>query len=219
MQKVSRKQKTLLAKATTAYHNSLEGSPAEEFLTVRGLRGESIRELVDKFRLGYVADPAPGHDMYRGMLAIPYMRWAPGNRWSVISIRFRRIDGSDGPKYLTAAGDTPRLFNTLALQKNHDTIAICEGEIDAITATVCGFPAVGIPGVESWKGHFPELFQGYERVNVLADNDDNGQGIKFAEKVKKSIPNAVILPCRQGEDVNSEVVNYGTRGIRERINR
>ena len=114
----------------------------------RGLAFPSIlRESDARFRLGYVADPLRGHDAYKGMLAIPYLRWSQEFGWSVVSIRFRRLDDQK-PKYLTVAGDRPRLYNTTALLKQSPRIAITEGEIDAITAEACGIPTVGVPGVQ-----------------------------------------------------------------------
>ena len=64
-----------------------------------------------------------------------------------------------------------RLFNAVDLQKPSDTIAICEGELDAVIASQL-LPSVGVPGVKAWRPHFNRLFGGYRRVLVLADNDD-----------------------------------------------
>lgn len=219
MPKLSDTQKKFLADATTQYKESLPGSKAEEFLAARGLSHEDPQ--VSKFRLGYVAEALPGHDMYRGMLAIPYMRWSPGTGWSVVSMRFRCItDGCDHPnhgKYMSNPGDSPRMYNALALLADHDSIAITEGEIDAITATVCGIPAVGIAGVETWKKHFKEPFLGYETVYVLADGDD--PGMKFAHNVAKELPNTKILPSKLGEDVNSMFTKFGKESLIERMSK
>jgi DNA primase len=152
--------------------------------------------------------------MFRGMLAIPYMRWSPWRKWSVATLRFRRLD--DGtPKYLTLAGDKPRLFNTFALVEHHDRVAITEGEFDAITAHLCGIPTVGVPGVQTWKPYFRELFLGYKEVFLLADGDE--PGMEFANKVAKTLPNAKVIPCPPGEDVNSLVISQGRDALLERL--
>ncbi|QAY03751.1 DNA primase/polymerase [Mycobacterium phage Petp2012] len=110
------------------YYDAMPGSPAEEYLASRGLP-PSNPLINEKFRLGYVADPVRGHEMYKGCLAIPYLRWAPDEKWQVVSIRFRRLDDVEGkPKYMTQAGDRPRLYNTLALLEPSHTVAIAEGE-------------------------------------------------------------------------------------------
>lgn len=167
-----------------------------------------------KFRLGYVDDPFHGHEMYRGMLAIPYVRWSQDHGWSVVSIRFRRI-GDEGPKYQTQAGDRPRLYNTMALLKQTPIVAITEGELDAITAQLCGIPAVGVPGATSWKPHFREPFLGYREVLILADGDE--PGMKFAHAVSKGLHNAKVVPMPPGEDVNSLVINRGKEALLERL--
>ncbi|MFB7473193.1 toprim domain-containing protein [Kitasatospora sp. NPDC056184] len=195
--------------ATSRYAASLKGSPAEEYLVGRGLGS-----VHSPFRLGYVDDPLPGHGQYRGCLAIPYLRVAPGDRWAVVSLRFRRLVG-DGPKYMTVAGDTPRLYNTRALLQDADTIAICEGELDAITAQACGVDAVGVPGAASWKPHFREPFLGYEWVYILADGDDAGRD--FADHVKAQLPNARVIEMPAGQDVNSLVLSQGRQALLSRI--
>lgn len=217
MARQSDARKKFLVEATSRYHESLPGSPAAEYLESRGLMGESVRKDVDRFRLGFVGDPLPGHEMYRGMLAIPYLRRSSDGSWTVVSMRFRQI-GEPKPglgKYLTVAGDRPRLFNTLALIDNDDVIAITEGEIDAISATISGIPAVGVAGVETWKDHFTEPFLGYETVFVLADGDD--PGMKFAHNLAKKLPNVKIIPMGPGEDVNSEFIKDGLESLKEKI--
>lgn len=149
------------------------------------------------------------------MLAIPYLRWSPGSAgWSVASIRFRQLNAAKA-KYLTVAGDQPRLYNTLALLKRSPFVAITEGEIDAITADVAGIPAVGVPGSQAWKPHFREPFIGYEDVFILADGDDAGR--TFAETVASSLPNARIRSMPPGSDVNSLVMERGVQALKDRI--
>lgn len=180
--------------------------------------GPTSQKVTDRFRLGYVADPLPGHEMYRGMLAIPYLRQAETGDWSVVSMRFRCIQDhnhSGHGKYNTMAGDRPRLYNTRSLVQAHDTIAICEGELDAITALACGIQSVGIPGATAWQPHFREPFLGYESVYVLADGDE--AGMRFARSIAETLPNAKIIPCPPGEDVNSWVLAGGAGQLKERL--
>lgn len=165
--------------------------------------------------LGYVADPLPGHEMYRGKLAIPYLRWSQEHGWAVVSIRYRRLGDGDGPKYMTQAGDRPRLYNTPALMAPSPRIAITEGEIDAITAQVCGIPTVGVPGATAWRDHFREPFLGYRDVFILADGDE--PGLKFAHTVAKTLFNAKVIPMPAGEDVNSLVINQGKPALMSRL--
>lgn len=202
-------QRSFLWEATTRYRNDLPGSPAAEYLESRGIGAEAA-----PFGLGYVAEPLPGHEYYRNCLAIPYMRYSDWRGWSVASIRFRRLDGGN-PKYMTVAGDRPRLFNTAALNRYSRDIAICEGELDTISAELAGIAAVGLPGAAMWKPYFRELFLGYRNVNILADGDD--PGMEFATSVAKTLPNARIIPMPDGLDVNDLVNTQGKEALLERI--
>jgi hypothetical protein len=171
-----------------------------------------------RFQLGFVADPLPGHEQYRGFLAIPYLRWSADKEWSVVSMRFRCVEDHEHTghgKYMTVAGDRPRLYNTLALLRPSPVVAITEGEFDAITAQVCGLPAVGVPGVQAWQPHFREPFLGYRDVFVLADGDD--AGLKFANAVAGTLPNAKVIPMPAGSDVNSFVGKQGKEALLERV--
>ena len=218
LRRLSESQKQFLRKATEAYHVSLPGSQGEEYLRSRGLASPKIRETLDKFRLGYVKDPLPGHEMFKGFLAIPYLRWSQEHGWAVVSIRFRCLEDHDHKghgKYMTQAGDRPRLYNTLALLKDSPRIAITEGEIDAVTTQLCGVPAVGVPGSQAWQPYFREPFLGYRDVFVLADGDD--AGMAFAQTVASNLPNAKIIPSPPGEDVNSLVVKHGVQALLERL--
>lgn len=212
-------QRKSLQEATTAYHESLIGSPAEEHLENRGLLRPAVRPKTEAFRLGYVAEPHPGHEMYRGMLAIPYLRRGDNGDWSVVSLRFRCLEDHEHKqhgKYNTTPGDRPRLFNTLALLRPNPTMLITEGEIDALTAQVYGFDAVAVPGATAWQPRFREPLLGYETVFILADGDE--PGMRFATNVAKELPNAKVIPCPQGEDVNSWITTPdGFAEFKERI--
>lgn len=214
MERLSESQRASLQQAVTAYHAQLPGSPAEEHLKARGLYHDDLLEQTAKFRLGYVGDPLPGFENYQGMLAIPYLRKHPRHGWGCVSIRFRNLEES-GPKYRTMPGDRPRLFNTPALNLNVREVGITEGEFDAVAATVCGLPTVGVPGAQSWKPHFAELFRGYENVYVFTDGDDAGD--QFGESVAKTLLNSKIIPCPPGEDINSLLIDGGIPAVRERF--
>ncbi len=213
MPRLSEQQKKFLREATNRYFDSLKGSPAEEYLADRGLTGAS------EFALGYVADPLSEHERYRGMLAIPYLRFPVGSPWSAVSMRFRCItEGCTHEhhgRYNTVSGDTPRLYNTRDLTTDTDTIAVCEGEIDTITASINGIPAVGVAGATSWKPHFTEALIGYQTVFILADGDEAGH--RFATDLASNLSNARVIPCDPGEDVNSEYVKHGIGYLKERL--
>ncbi|MGV9815784.1 toprim domain-containing protein [Streptomyces cellulosae] len=201
--------KSFLEEATARYEAALARNPAAvEYLKSRGLSVDNAAS----FRLGYVESPLPGHETARGMLSVPYL-----TRSGVTTVRFRRLGDGDGPKYRSVPGDPPRIFNANALLIPSDHIAICEGEFDAIAATNAGIPAVGIAGVSAWKSYFARCFKGYRAVFILADQDDKGQGMEFAEKVAEQIKNARISPMPAGHDVNSYVLAHGPEALLARL--
>lgn len=210
-----------MREATEKYHRQFKGSKGEEYLASRGLTSPTIvSEPDDKvfFRIGYVDDPEVGHEMYRGMLAIPYLRKSYEFGWGVASIRFRCIEEHQHlghGKYMTTPGDRPRMYNTLSLWKPSPDIAITEGELDALAAESCGIRAIGIPGATSWQRYFREPLLGYRQVFILADGDEPGMG--FANTVAADLPNAKIVPMPKGLDVNSFVLQEGKEALKERL--
>lgn len=221
IQRQSASSKKFLREATEKYHRQFRGSKGEECLASRGLTVPAIvSEPEDRvyFRIGYVDDPEVGHEMYRGMLAIPYIRKSYEFGWGVAAIRFGCLEDHEHRghgKYTSVAGDRPRLYNTLSLWKPSADIAITEGELDAIAAESCGIRAVGVPGSMLWQRYFRELFVGYRNVFILADGDDAGMG--FANTVAADLPNAKIVPMPRGSDVNDFVLREGREALRDRL--
>ncbi|MEV2279299.1 toprim domain-containing protein [Nocardiopsis sp. NPDC049922] len=180
---------------------------AEGYLT--GERGLT-RETVDRFRLGYVETPLPGHEHVRGHLAIPYL--TPDG--DIVSMRFRRLFGSGGPKYMSMAADIPRIYNTAGLEVDMSGIVVCEGEIDTMTAIQCGLPAVGIPGAQAWQKRWWRLLVQYRAVFVLHDDDEPGRD--FARKISESLENVRMIPMTGG-DVNSYFREHGASGLKQKV--
>jgi DNA primase len=163
------------------------------------------------FRLGYVANPLPGHEQYRGKIAVPYL-----TRAGVVSIRFRRIGDGDGPKYLSEPGAEGRIYNPAGFFRHERFLCLCEGEIDTITAWQCGLPAVGVPGAQGWQNWMGRAFDGFDAVFILADADDKGAGMAFAEKAADWIKSARLIPMThqgQGYDVNAFVGQFGADAL------
>lgn len=210
----SESQLNSLKTAAIKYHQALPGSPAEEYLISRGLDPEEVV----RFGLGFVSEPEIGHDMFKGRLSIPYTRESPSGVRTVRGIKFRRLqDDSGGAKYLPTPGFKPALYNTKDMIENEDEICVCEGELDAVTASVNGVPAVAAPGATTWQAKWNPLFLGYETVFVLADGDK--AGLEFAEVVADNLPNVKIVPMLDGEDVNSMILKYGVDKVKGMIGR
>lgn len=221
----SAEQKQFLARATREYKLSLPGSPGQEYLESRNLLTPDSQRALSRFQIGYVNNPLPGHEWYQGWLAIPYLRFAPGREddemrgWSVATMKFRCIEDHDCEivhpkrgKYMAHGGTNTHIFNTIDLQSSDDEIAICEGELDAITAHLCGIPAIGVPGVQNWKDPYFRLLKGYKRIWMFADGDSYGEGLakKIADRMGDKV-SVIKMPDR--EDVNSMVGKYGKSAL------
>jgi DNA primase len=179
-----------------------------EVLVALDERGISER-VARQFQLGAVIEPANGHEMHEGWISIPYIT-ATG---SCVGFKFRRID--DGkPKYGSPTGQKAHLYNVTDVTVMSPYIVVCEGELDTvITSGVLGIPAVGVPGVQAWKPHFAKLFNGYETVFVVGDNDvkedGSNPGAEFSKRVASEILNSTIVTLPPGMDINDYYLANG----------
>jgi DNA primase len=194
-----------LLQATQRYAGTIE--LATEYLSSRHL---SVEEA-NIFHLGVVADPLPGHEPYKGRLAIPYI--TPSG---VVDIRFRAMHNED-PKYMGLVGAKTTMFNTKACFVADKYICVTEGEFDCIMMGVkTQHPTIGIPGANNWKPHYAKILDDFEIVIVLADGD--AAGLEFGKKISRELGNVNIISMPEGEDVNSMMVKRGSDWVDERIN-
>lgn len=191
--------KKTLEVATARYQNQMDKS-AVQYLLDRGLS----KETAQYFRLGVARDPLPTEQMYRDRLTIPYQ-----TKSGIVSLRFRVLPPKESDrKYLGYAGvSAKKLFNTLDLY-TAEPVYITEGEIDCMTAHQIGLKSVGVAGVSNWENNWWRIFVN-RKVFVLADNDDKGQGLAFAQAIEASLKNVTVVLMDSGHDVNSLVNSKG----------
>jgi DNA primase len=201
--KQNQEQKKLLEQATSHYQQAV--NLAEGYLVNRGL---SLQDA-EYFRLGVVHQPLVGHEAYEGRLAIPYITPA-----GVVDLRFRAINHEE-PKYLSLPGSETRLYNVNALFKATDWIAVCEGEIDTITLTKLGIPAVGVPGVKNIKSHHYRILADFQRIYVFADGDPAGK--EFTKELARKVSGVTPIAIPEGEDVNSLFTKQGSDWFRGKV--
>lgn len=207
--------KKLLEKATQSYTEQLfANESALTYLVKRGL----TRETVESFRLGLVKEPYPdsGHDFQVDRLSIPYI-----TQTGIVQVRFRAIpytgipgDPEPSPKMKSEVGAGSTIYNARALMQSEGYLAVCEGEFDTMSAVQAGINAIGIPGATNWQNVYSRVLM-YRKVIVLADNDDHGEGMKFAEKVQNGNRGIRIVLMPKGEDVNSYLVKFGEDELRK----
>jgi DNA primase len=195
LQTLSAEQRRFFEQAATTYQSDLAGDiSAQGYLAARGL-GPSALAM---FRLGVVRRPLAGHEDYVGRLAIPYLTPA-----GVVNIRFRCLQShecDEHAKYLSAEGAGSNLFNVLDLKKDSPFICVAEGEIDTMSLSLAGLPAVGVPGVDTWQKHFARCLEDFEVIYAFGDGDKAGS--KFSSFLARE---ARARPIRMppGEDCNS----------------
>lgn len=202
--KQSQEQKKLLEQASKHYQQSIH--LAENYLNSRGLSLADAK----RHQLGVVASPVVGHEMYEGRLSIPYLTPA-----GIVDLRFRAINHEE-PKYLSLPNSATRLYNVPAYFEASSWICVCEGEIDTMTLTKLGYPAVGIPGVKNIKNHHYKILADFEKIYVFADGDVAGR--EFAKDLARKLPGVIQIQVPENEDVNSMFVKYGSDWFEERIN-
>lgn len=209
MAMLSVQQRKSLERATLQYQKNI--GEVEEYLAGRGIAPEVARSNA----LGVVRDPIPGHEYLTGRLAIPYLT-ASGP----VNMNFRCLkdhvckDVPNHGKYMLWPGLESNLYNVRALDSAGSSIAICEGEIDAISSTLAGIPCVGISGATKWRDHWNNIFEDFTRVYVWQEPDSGGE--KFAKRVASEV-GAIRVVLRPGEDVNSIWSEHGADQLRSRI--
>lgn len=203
-----------LEQASLRYEKALKDSDLGMiYLTKRGITSETA----EYFRLGLVDDPAPGHEFNVGRLSIPYI-----TQTGIVQIRFRALpyDGIPGnpepsPKIKSEAGSGNTIYNVSALHSSNPDVFVCEGEPDTWSAHQAGLPVIGIPGANAWQEVYGRILR-FRKVCVLADNDDHGEGLKFAETVQHSTRARIVL-MPSGHDVNSFLMENGEEEFRKLV--
>jgi DNA primase len=140
----------------------------------------------------------PGHDRFRGFLAIPYL----DKNGQPLTIRFRCLADHDHRelghgKYMSQPDDIPRMFNVGAIHRAGDEIHVTEGELDALILTRIGLEAVAIPGAHLWKPRHRIMLSGFNRIWVWGDPDDAGADL--VNKITRSLVRARGIRLRDGD--------------------
>jgi 5S rRNA maturation endonuclease (ribonuclease M5) len=218
LQPLSPSQRQMLTEAVEAYRAALADTEtaldAWAYLTARDL---DVDDMVRTHRLGVVTEPMVGHERYRGWLAIPYL--SAGDDRHPVQLRFRCLQEHDHKalghgKYATISGERGRMYGVQNIPLATDTISLCEGELDAITLTACGFPAVAVPGASAWQSHYRRMLAGFSKVYVWADPDE--AGFKLLDRVMKALPQARPVKLTEG-DVNDTYGKHGKTHIQDLV--
>jgi DNA primase len=180
---------------------------AARYLLDRGLTQETVRTR----RLGVVADPIPGHEAFRGMLAIPYML-----RGEALRVRFRCIEDHDHRefshgKYMQPSGETLMVYNVDAIHDANHVLHVTEGEFDAMILQQAGLPAVGFPGASTFRGHHGRMLAGFNRLWIWGDPD--AAGAEFVTKVTNRLPRSARGVKLRAGDVTDTYLAGGVKSL------
>lgn len=209
---LTKSQLESLAKVAKDYHEALNAE-AIAYLVARGISKEAAQYA----QLGQITGDYAPHSSYAGWLSIPYIVVGEG----VVGFKFRRL-GEGNPKYGAPTNQKSHLYNVRDLEEESDVLVICEGEFDTlIVSQILKVPAVGCPGVASWKQHFGKMVVGYDRVLIVGDNDDKADGTNpgqdFARRVAQEVPNSQIVQLPSGMDITDCYLTEGPDKLRERL--
>lgn len=87
-------------------------------------------------------------------------------------------------------------------------ITICEGESDCHTAWFHGLPAIGLPGAATWnEQRDADLFDGFDRINVLIEPDLGGAAVRKWLEVSKIRDRAWLMEIPGFKDVSGLHLN------------
>jgi DNA primase len=179
----------------------------EDYLEGRGLS----LALADSKLLGYVDEPLPGQEQFRGRLSIPYV-----TRAGCVNLKFRALEEDQGPKYLNLSGFETNLYHVESFFQAGKYICVSEGEIDTLSLVQSGIPAVGVPGVKAWKPFYRRCFEDFPIIYGFCDGDQPGHdfGAFLAREIK-----ARPIHMPPGEDVNSMLCKEGPEWLRNKVER
>jgi Toprim-like len=170
---------------------------ARDWLWMRGLTPDTILAA----RLGFVAQPAAGHEPFAGAISIPYFDAMGRER----SIRFRHLSPGRH-KYDQPKGTHPHLYGVDATTAPRPYIT--EGEFDALILRQLGLAAVGVAGASSFARPWRWLFEDAELVSIVPDGDE--PGLKAANRIAGWISDLAevrVLDMPGGTDVTELYVS------------
>ena len=209
---LTKSQLESLAQVAREYHEALSAE-AIAYLVARGIS----KEAAEYAQLGQITGDYAPHSSYAGWLSIPYIVVGEG----VVGFKFRRL-GEGNLKYGAPANQKSHLYNVRDLEEESDVLVVCEGEFDTlIVSQILKVPAIGCPGVASWKQHFAKMVMGYSKVLIVGDNDDKADGSNpgqdFARRVAQEVPNSQIVQLPSGMDITDCYLTEGPDKLRERL--
>lgn len=158
-----------------------------------------------------------GLKSYKGNIAFPYLSGG-----QVVGVKYRQPRKiKDGPKYLSIKGSEFTFFNKQNINQWNELI-ICEGEIDCMVLSQCGYEAVsvgtGANAIEKLLTTEKEYLRNFQTIIIISDNDEAGK--KMEQGFLKALGPKVKLVDKKlftEKDINEEYYKHGQAKITEII--
>jgi hypothetical protein len=139
---------------------TLKDYSEEKQLPEEFLRGLGLKDVT------YLEKPA---------VRIPY----PDVEGQEVGVRFRvSLEGAE--KFRSRSGDKPVPYGLGLLEEAHRAgyVVLVEGESDCHTLWFHEIPALGIPGVNSWRDGWASYLSGIEKVYAVIEPDHGGDTLR-----------------------------------------
>ena len=172
------------------------GGPAFEYLTYdRGLDGD----VVKRYRIGeYERD---------GKQAVVFGNFSPdGDQKRPTALKYLALDRkANGKKDTWSSKDSEwHLFGWQAVPDTARTVAITEGEIDAMTVAGWGFPALSVhsgAGNDQWIDADYDHLERFDEIYLCFDQDEEGRKAvaRVSDRLGRNRVRVIELP---GKDAN-----------------
>jgi len=129
---------------------------------------------------------------------------------NVVGIRLRNIAGE---KWAVKGSKAGLFIPWNAMHLLASGIFICEGPTDTAAAMTLGFFAIGRPACLGQEDLVAQVIKESCAKNVYVCFDNDGPGVRGAEKLCQSLKRRVIRVVPPAKDLREFVVNGGTREL------
>jgi|GEM_PF-6504675 len=172
--------------------------------------GHAKRELLSEYGLATLKSAGLFNEndnlsFWKHHLLIPYFEDG-----RVVYIKGRDITATTGEKrYMNLSRSAPMAFNVTALES--DSIVVCEGEMDTMSVTQLGLPAIGLLQAKAMSDRLVRRLSEKKGVVMALDNDDGGKSATGANLLKLRRAGVKVTEFELGEhgDINEWLVADG----------
>lgn len=200
---------TKVYKAPEKKNMQLLTEAGRKFLTSRGITDEVIAK-------NKIVSTKDGRS-----IIFPYFRDG-----RMTNFKTRGIDG----KFFTQSRDAEPLVYNYDRCKEHDTIVICEGEMDSLSWEVAGIEFhtsvnMGAPNsndknidkkLECLNTSY-DIFEKAKRVYIATDEDENGRNLQRELVRRFGAEKCLLVDLSPYKDANEVLINEGVESLQKRL--